>query len=257
MNKKGIFTIGALLCAGGLNAATTTWNGTATTNVDNWTTSSVEFDDTVQSGHSLNWENVTVNTASANSGSNVFDVSFQAETNYTIGHLFMYNESFDLATTSGGLESLGMTADFTASNFTNWSPVVAIDNRFYRWNHSGNTWNGNNALDFSLGNFDLSQNGNATNTTTVIWGELNSVAATFALSRDNGTNPDLQATSGSFQVGFLQWGASTGGNVSPQADFTTAIDSWDTTFTYSEAIPEPGSSLLAGVAGLLLLRRKR
>ena len=89
MNKKGIFTIGALLGAGGLNAATTTWNGAATIDVDNWTTSNVEFDDTVQSGHALNWENVTVNTASANSGSNVFDVSFQAETNYTIGHLFI------------------------------------------------------------------------------------------------------------------------------------------------------------------------
>ena len=160
------------------NAATTIWGGATTTDVDNWATSSTPFDDTVQSGHSLNWENVTTNTAVANSGSNVFDMEFVAgaPTNFTIGHLFMFNNSFDLSTTTGGIETLTMTANFEATSSANWSPVVAITDggtsTYYRWNHSGNSWNGNGALDFSLGNFDLSQNGNATNTATGIWGEL-------------------------------------------------------------------------------------
>jgi len=261
MNMKRNYTVGLILSIGSLNAATVSWNGAATTDVDNWETSSVAFDDTVQSGHSLNWENVLVNTAAINSAANVFDVSFQASTNYTIGHLFMYGESFDLGGTLGGLEALTMTADLEGSSFANWSPVVGVTvggaTTYYRWNHSGNSFKGNAALDFSLGNFDLSQNGNATNTTTVLWGELNSAAAAFGGTRDNGTNPNLQATSGSLQVGFIQWGASTGGSVDPQANFTTGIDAWDTTFTYSDAVPEPSSLLLTGLSALFLIRRKR
>lgn len=262
MNK--IFTLGVLLCVGGAQAATTTWGGAATTDVDNWITGNAPFDDTVQSGFSFNWENVTVNTASIDSGSNVFNVSFEAGTNYTIGHLFLYNGSFDLASTVAGLETLTMTADFEASSFANWSPVIAIDDRFYRWNHSGNSWNGNGPLNFSdpfpagdPNQFDLSQLGNGSNPATGIWGELNSTAANFGTTRDNGTGPDLQNPSGILRVGFLQWGASTGGSVSPQADFTTGIDSWETSFTYTEAVPEPGSSLLVSLAGLFALRRRR
>ena len=175
----------------------------------------------------------------------------------------MFNNSFDLATTTGGLETLTMTADFEATSFTNWSPVVAITNggtsTFYRWNHSGNQWNGNGALDFSLGIFDLSQNGNGTGAgagNTVIWGELVDTAGGFGATRINGTNPNLQATSGQFQVGFIRWGASTGGSV-PVNDFTTTIDSFEVEIGYTEAIPEPSSALLLGLAGLGFLRRRR
>ena len=263
MRKKISFSLALVLGGSGLNAATVTWGGAATTDVDNWVTSNVAFDDTVQSGHSLNWENVTVNTASINSGSNLFDVSFQAGQNYTIGHLFMYGQTFDLGGTTGGLEALGMTADFDASSFTNWSPVVALTDSgvttYYRWNHSNNSFSGNGSLDFSVigsNTFDLSQNGNAPNPATGIWGELNSVAADFAGTRDNNTTPNLQATSGLFQVGFIQWGASTNGDVNTQVDFTTAIDSWETTITFTP-VPEPSSGLLAGMAALLLVRRRR
>lgn len=41
-----------------------------------WTTESTSndaFDDTVQSGHAFNWENVTANTATTNSGLNQWD----------------------------------------------------------------------------------------------------------------------------------------------------------------------------------------
>lgn len=258
-----LFTLASL----GLGqAANTSWGGATTTDVDNWVTSGVAFDDAVQSGHSLNWENVTTNTAVTNSGANQWDMEFVAgaPTNYTIGHMFIYNQSFDLSTSVGGLEALTMTADFNASSFANWSPVVAITNggatTYYRWNHSGNSFNGNAIIDFSFtgaNTFDLSQNGNGTGTrvgVTGIWGELNSAATGFGGTRDNGTNPNLQATSGSFQVGFLQWGASTGG--SANSTFTTALDSFETSFDYTP-IPEPSTAALFSLAGLLILRRRR
>lgn len=241
-----------------------TWNAAGgTTDVDNWTTSNTAFDDTVQSGHAMNWENVTTNTAATNSGSNLWDMEFvSGGTNFTIGHMFIYNQSFDLSTSTGGIEALTMTADFATSSTSedNWSPVVAVTDggatTYYRWNHSGNTYAGTGPLDFSQGGtFDLSQLGNATNTTTVIWGELNDTATGFGGTRDNGTNPNLQATSGTFQVGFLQWNASTGGSVNET--FTTAIDSWDTTITFT-AVPEPSSMMLIGAGlGLIGLRRRR
>lgn len=242
------------------NAATTTWGGTTTTDVDNWTTNSATFVQGTSTGFAANWENVVTNNASIDSANNEFDLSFEATTNYTIGHIFMLNNTFDLATTAGGLETLTMTADFEATGFANWSPVVAITDggtsTYYRWNHSGNQWSGNGALDFSLGNFDLSQNGNATNTTTVIWGELVNTAGTFGATRINANNPNLQATSGQFQVGFIQWGASTGGSVAA-TDFSNSIDSFEVEIGYTEAIPEPSSALLLGLAGLGFLRRRR
>lgn len=262
--SKGFIILAVLaatsLAANAVPTTTNSWGGAATTDVDNWVTSSTPFDDTVQSGHSLNWENVLVNTATINSASNYFDVSFQTDVNYTIGHLYMYNQSFDLSGTALGIETLTMTADFDASSMANWSPVVAIDSggstTYYRWNHSGNQWNGNGALDFSIGgNFDLSQLGNAPNTATAIWGELVDTATSFAGTRINGNNPNLQATTGLFSVGFIQWGASTGGSIATQLDFTTAIDSFEVGIGYS--VPEPSTFALLGLGGLALALRRR
>ena len=211
--------------------AETVFGGTDTTDVDNWTTSSLVFDDTVQSGHSLNWENVVVNNVTVDSAGNQFDLEWETATNYTIGHLFIYNESYDLASEAGGIQGLLMTADFEATAFANWSPVVAVSDggvtNYYRWNHSGNSWNGNGALDFSMGgDFDLSQLGNAPNTATAIWGKLNAAATGFGGTRANADNPNLQAATGTVQFGFLQWGASTGGSVANQT-FSTVIESFE------------------------------
>ena len=80
-------------------------------------------------------------------------------------------------------------------------------------------------------------------------------AANFGATRIDAINPNLQATSGEFQVGFIQWNASTGGSVN--STFTTAIDSFEVEIGYTEAIPEPSSALLLGLAGLGFLRRRR
>ena len=202
----------------------TVFGGANTANVDNWTTSSVVFDDTVQSGHSLNWENVVVNTVTVDSAGNKFDLEWEADTNYTIGHLFIYNEGYDLASEAGGIQGLLMTADFEATAFPNWCPVVAVTDagvtNYYRWNTSGNTWRGNDALDFSLGRFDLSQLGNAAEPSVGIWGKLIAVADGFSGTRLNAENPNLQAAEGTVQFGFIQWGASTGGNVANPVSYT-------------------------------------
>ena len=254
-----IFTSCLVAGASSALAATVNYGGAATQDVDNWTTNSNPFVQGGTTGYSANWENVVQNSAAIDSANNEFDLTFEATTNYTIGHIFLYNEVFDLAGTTGGVETLSMTAEFNASNFANWSPVIAAADggttTFYRWNHSNNTWSGNGPLDFSLGNFDLSQNGNAANTTTVIWGSLNNTATAFSGTRNNNDNPNLQATSGTLQFGFLQWGASTGGSV-PTANFTTAIDSFEVEIGFT-AIPEPSGMALFGLAGIAMILRRR
>ncbi|MEN8773560.1 MAG: hypothetical protein ABF379_12475 [Akkermansiaceae bacterium] len=235
----------------------TIFGGDDTIDVDNWTTSSVVFDDTVQSGHSLNWENVVVNDVTVDSAGNKFDLEWEAGTNYTIGHLFVYNESYDLASEAGGIQALLMTADFEATAFANWSPVVAVTDggitNYYRWNHSGNAWNGNGALNFSdpfpaddPNQFDLSQLGNGTNPALGIWGKLNSLSTDFGGTRINADSPNLQAAAGTVQFGFIQWGGSTGGNVTNQT-FSTEIESFEVVInpggvTAPEIVTSPGTT---------------
>ncbi len=217
--------------------AETIFGGDQTTDVNNWTTSSVAFDDTVQSGHSMNWENVITNTATIDGVEGEFDLTWEADANFTIGHLFMYNETLDLATLANGIERFYWVADFESPAFTNWSPVVSVTDggvtRYYRWNHSNNDWSGNGPLNFSAPfngddpyRFDLSQLGNGTNTATGIWGELNATSANFAGTRDNLTGPNLQAATGEVRFGFIQWGASNAGALESQS-FSTVIECFE------------------------------
>ena len=231
--------IQATLLAALLNPlqAETIFGGSQTTDINNWTTSSVAFDDTVQSGHSLNWENVITNTAMIDSANNEFDLTWEAGANYTIGHLFMYDEALDLATLANGIERLYWVANFEATAFANWSPVISITNgggtRYYRWNHSNNDWSGNGPLNFSAPfngadpyRFDLSQLGNGTSSATGIWGELNATSTNFAGTRDNSTGPDLQAATGEVRFGFLQWSTSETSEL-PSEDFSTVIECFE------------------------------
>ena len=217
--------------------AETIFGGDQTTDVTNWTTSSVAFDDTVQSGHSMNWENVITNTAIIDAGEDEFDLTWEADVDFTIGHLFMYNETLDLATLANGIEKLYWVAEFETTAFPNWSPVLSVtdggETRYYRWNHSANDWSGQLPLNFSAPfngedpyRFDLSQLGNGTNAATGIWGELNATATNFAETRDNPTGPDLQAATGEVRFGFIQWATSETEALASQS-FSTEIECFE------------------------------
>lgn len=213
------------------------FGGGETRNVSNWITSSVAFDDTVQSGYSLNWENVITNTAQIDALAGEFDLTWEAGADYTVGHLFMYDAVLDLATLANGIERFYWVANFETAKFPNWSPVISVttdgSTRYYRWNHSANDWSGNGPLNFSAPfngedpyRFDLSQLGNGTSGATGIWGELNATSTNFALTRDNPTGPDLQAATGEVRFGFLQWSES---NVAPleSQSFSTVIECFE------------------------------
>lgn len=221
---------------GGLQAEVVI-GGSATQDVGNWVTSSVAFGDTVQSGYSLNWENLLTNEVAVDPVDQKFELTWEAGEDHTIGHLFMYDEGVDLATLANGIERFYWVADFEASAFANWSPVISVttggETRYYRWNHSGNDWSGNGGLNFSAPfdgddpyRFDLSQLGNGTNAATGIWGELNGSATNFAETRDNPIGPDLQAAEGEVAFGFLQW-TSSSSQALAETTFTTAIDCFE------------------------------
>lgn len=206
--------------------------GPAAMDVSNWTTNSMPYVQGTTDGFSANWENVLTNDASANVPNNNFDVTFEANTNYTIGHLFLLNESLDLATVPGGIQQMTWTVDFEATGMTNWIPIIAITDgavtTFYRSNNSGNSWNGNGALTFAAGAAD-----------NAFWvGLEDNPVGGFNDTRVVGVNADLQAASGSVQFGFIQWGASTGGSVNPALDFTTAIESFVITINEVELVTE-------------------
>lgn len=213
------------------------FGGDDTRDVSKWITSSVAFDDTVQSGHSFNWENVITNTAVVDTVEGEFDLTWEAGTNYTVGHLFMYDAVLDLATLANGIERFYWVANFETTMFPNWSPVISVTDggvtRYYRWNHSANDWSGNGPLNFSapFDNddpylFDLSQLGAGTNTATGIWGELNATSTNFALTRDNPTGPNLQAATGEVRFGFLQWSES-GGDALASQSFSTVVECFE------------------------------
>jgi hypothetical protein len=237
--KKFTKLTGAIVASMMSCQAETVFGGADTVDVDNWTTSSVAFDDTVQAGHSFNWENVLVNNVTVDSAGNKFDLEWEASSNCTIGHLFIYNEVYDFSTDVGGIQGLLMTADFESDAFPNWSPVVAVTDggvtNYYRWNHSGNAWSGNGSLNFSdpfpagdPNQFDLSQLGNASNGALGIWGKINGASSNFALTRTNNDGTNLQAATGTIQFGFLQWGEVPGGDL-PNQTFSTSIDSFEVT----------------------------
>jgi hypothetical protein len=228
--KKSIFLGTAAFCTGQLMCSAFQFGGPAAMDANNWTTNSMPYVQGTTDGFSMNWENVLANTASANIGNNNFELTFEANTNYTIGHLFLYNEALDLATVPGGIQQMTWSVDFEATGMANWIPVIAVTDAgvttFYRSNNTGNSWNGSGPLNFTAGAAD-----------NAFWvGLSGDPVGGINESRVAGVNPNLQAASGMVQFGFIQWGASTGGSVSPALDFTTAIDEFVLTINEVELV---------------------
>jgi hypothetical protein len=238
MIQKFLFSIAFALSLSGVAQAEIVLGGSDTTMVDNWTTNNVQFNQGTQNGFRLDWENVLTSTATADSIDNKFDLVWETGTNYTIGHLFMYNGTVDLAdlVVDGGIQGLDWTANFESTEFANWSPVISVTDfgvtTYYRWNHAFNNWEGNGEQDFSLGIFDLSQLGNgiqAGEGNTGIWNEMAAVPgsyANFGQTRITANNPNLQATTGVLQFGFIQWAQDETTAIANTA-FSTAIDSFE------------------------------
>ena len=154
-----------------VNIGQTADGGLDGTQVSNWTTDNTAFIDSDPGpsnlGLAFNWENVTANTATIDVGNNEFDYDYQANVNHTIGHGFLFNETFDLSSTTAGIEGLTLDFDFNSSTHNNWSPLISVtagaSTTYYRWNHSNNSFRDTNA--FSVGDVNL----NAANTT---WGSF-------------------------------------------------------------------------------------
>jgi len=211
---KLTYTIAALAATTlAANAAVTNFGSTIDggldgTDVDNWTTNNTAYA-VSNGGLAFNWENVTTNTSTVDSANNEFDYQLVAGPNFTVIHGYLFNETLDLSTTTGGIEELSIQWDFNASGSTNWTPIIAVDGVFYRWNHSGNSFNGNGDLTGNtfLTNIGANEGLNATNST---WGLMPTTSDGLATG---GATPNLQATSGIVQFGFGQWNASSSGSV--------------------------------------------
>ena len=174
MKQKHLMkALGLLMVASGLADAQTTIGGAGAaldvTDTTNWTTNNTAYT-TTNGGMSLNWENVVANTATGDVTDSFYDCHWQTNNNYTIGHLFMYNQTFDPSTLgAGGITSIDWTADFQSSHTAsdNWHPVIAVTDggvtQYYAWVGGGNVRNGNGAINFgSIGNM----------ASNAFWGEI-------------------------------------------------------------------------------------
>lgn len=213
-------------------------------------------------GTAYNWENVAVSNIDNSGGRLTADWS--GGPNYTVGVAWMSNLTFNLAGTLNGIENLTVSydpANDSAGGLNNWSLIISVNDtsetRFYRWNHSGNNWNGTGVADFTIGGSfpDLS----APN----IFGRVVGSAANWGGTRidaehvDSFITPDGLKTGGAdaeIGFGFIQWGASTGGSVNTSTDI--GVDAYTVTIDFTP-IPEPTASLFVLFGGLVFLRRRR
>ena len=222
----------AALFVGHMTCSALEVGGPAAMDVSNWTTNSMPYVQGTTDGYSIDWENVLTNTASANIGNNNFDLTYETNTNFTIGHILLYNEVLDLSTVPGGIQQMTWSVDFEATDSPHWIPVIAVTDggvtTFYRSNNTGNSWTGNGPLNFTAGAVD-----------NAFWVGLGGdPVGGINETRTAGVNPNLQGASGMVQFGVLQWNASTGGSLTPAVDFTTAIDSFLITINEVASITE-------------------
>ena len=104
--RKSILLGSAAFFAGQLMCPALEVGGPAALDVNNWTTNSMPYVQGTTDGFSINWENVLTNTASANIGNNNFDLTFETNQDYTLGHIFLFNDVVDLSTVPGGIQQM-------------------------------------------------------------------------------------------------------------------------------------------------------
>jgi hypothetical protein len=124
---------------------------------------------------------------------------------------------------------------------------MVVDGQQYQYDRTGNYYSGDSATTFN----DLHLN---TNWVNIVNDNITGINDTLG-----STNPDLQATSGIVQFGFITWSGSSGSNLPVQNRYIR-VDQFEVDFTYTEAVPEPAMyGLILGAAGLLfvVLRRRR
>lgn len=246
------YTLMALAAATvAVNAATVnigdaTDGGNDASSVTSWSTNNTAYNGS-NTGMSFNWEEVTTNTSVADVPNNEFDFEFEAGPGLTIGHGYLMTETFDLSTTTGGIEAMTINLDMDASGFANWIPMISVDGVLYRYANDGNDFSGNGAL-------NITQLTNHDNTS---WAQINATAGNIDDTR-GAADPNLQATSGIVQFGFIQWASQSSGTIGDNepTQYTTAIDSLNYGITYT-AVPEPSSTALLGLGGLALILRRR
>ncbi len=216
------------------------------TDVDNWITNNIAATDG-GAGLAYNWENVITNTSSINSVNNNFDVVLETTLNHTIGHGYLFNQTFDLSQTVAGITAMTFTMDFDATEIANWRPMMLIGSQQYIWTdpNTVNPFNGTNQITVANAESNASWS-------TILFNNINVMGDV-----DNGLAPNLQANTGMIQFGFIQWGGSNGGTL--DKSFTLGIDQFEVDITY-DAVPEPAPyGLILGAAGLffVMLRRRR
>ena len=235
--KQTLLAGAIMLLAAHATAFAQTLGGAAALDVNNWTTNNDPYVAGSAAGFTPSWENELVNTADANLVNNNFDVVFHTLQNYTIGHIFLYNETLDLSTLPpGGIQQLSWDVDLQATSQANWIPVIAVTDggmtNFYRSNNTGNSWRGSGEHTFVTGAADNN-----------FWVELfDGPVGGINDTRVAGVNPDLQAASGIVQFGFVQWGASTGGMIDPATMITTSIDKFEVTINETKEITDEKNS---------------
>jgi hypothetical protein len=225
-----------------VNIGDATDGGNDASAIASWDSNNTVYDGS-NIGMALNWEGVTINTASA--GATAFTTTWAAGPGLTIGHGYLMTETFDLSTTTGGIEGMTIDLDMNASGFPNWIPMISVDGALYRYANNGNDFKNNGAL-------SITQLTNHANTS---WAQINATAGNIDDTR-GASDPDLQATSGIVQFGFIQWASQSSGTIA-SSSYTTGIDSFNYGVTYTP-IPEPSALALLGLGGLALgLRRRR
>ena len=144
---------------------------------------------------------------------------------------------------------MSIDMDLNATGFNNWIPMMSIDGALYRYNSTGNAYNGTGA--FTVGD-------SLTNAANGSWVNIVGPNAGAIDDTKGVTNPSLSATSGTVQFGVIQWASQSTGTIGDNepTEYTLAIDSLNYGVTYT-AVPEPSSTALLGLGGLALMLRRR
>jgi hypothetical protein len=229
---------------GGNYTASSSMNTSDTRNTANWTTNSNAATNN-GSGLAFNWENVRNNTHNVFLSS--FTINWNTDTDYNIGRGFLFNDTFDLSLTNGGLTGLEIHTQLNATNFTNWRVIMSVDGILYQYDQTGNYYSGGNATQ-TLPGVHASTN----------WVNINNNGVNAIDDTLGSTNPNLQGTTGIVQFGFMQWAGSSGGSISAGTITSVEVKEFEVDITYN-AVPEPATfALLLGAAGFcfVMIRRR-